>query len=117
VNSVEPTHSDTPRLPVGINGSRLDLVEEFRSSPFGRHSPDLQALLDHMRGRTIFGKHFLLMIEPHSKWMLAKFSEALPLKTECLPDHVFESIESAEKFVFDLRWADLFGQEPSRTKR
>ena len=31
-----------------IDPTRLDLAAEFRARPFGRHSPELQALLDVM---------------------------------------------------------------------
>lgn len=100
------------KLPQGVHGARIDLVEEFRQSPFGRHSPDLQALLDYMRGRSIIGKHFLLLVGPHTKWMLAKFTPGSPLGTQPLPDQVFDTIEEAEWFVFRLRWKELFGEDP-----
>lgn len=114
-----PTVTDTSqsarkmweRLPSGIDGSRTDLAEEFRANPFGRHSPDLQALLAHMRGAPIPGKHFLWMIEPHSRWSLAQFSDEQPVRGRKLPDHVFDTIEEAEWFVFRLRWRALFGSE------
>ena len=101
-----------PRLPVGIDGSRLDLVEEFRGGPFGKHSPDLQALLDYMRGGPINGKFFLMLTGPHSEWTLARFSTTYPLSTETLDDHVFTTIEDAEWFVFRRRWAQMFGTDP-----
>jgi len=100
------------KLPAGVNGDRADLVAEFRQSPLGSHSPDLQALLDYMRGRSIIGKHFLLLIGPHTRWMLARFTPGSPLGTEPLPNHVFDTIEEAEWFVFGLRWRELFGQDP-----
>jgi len=100
------------KLPEGVDGDRVDLVEEFRRQPFGRHSSDLQALLNYMRGRSIIGKHFLLLIGPHTKWMLAKFTAGSPLGSEPLSDHVFDTIEEAEWFVFKLRWRELFGRDP-----
>jgi len=34
---------------LAIDARRLDLAAEFRADPFGRHSPEPQALLDVMR--------------------------------------------------------------------
>ncbi len=101
-----------PRLPAGIDGSRVDLVEEFRRHPFGTHSPDLQVLLDYMRGGPITGKYFLMLTGPHSEWTLARFSATFPLTTETLSEHVFTTIEDAEWFVFRSRWEEMFGTDP-----
>ncbi|MCE2527940.1 MAG: hypothetical protein J4G00_10460 [Actinomycetia bacterium] len=101
-----------PRLPAGIDGSRLDLWEEFRLRTFGKHSPDLQALLDYMRGGPITGKYFLKLTGPHSEWTLARFSDTFPLTTHTLPEHVFTTIEDAEFFVFRRRWEEMFGADP-----
>jgi hypothetical protein len=100
-------------LPAGIGPERVDLFDEFMIKPFGRHTPDLQALLAHMRGSSIHGKHFLLMIEPHSRWALARFSERPPLRAELIENVVFDDIEVAERHVFSLRWMSLFGSVPS----
>lgn len=101
-----------PKLPRGIDGGRADLFEEFMGRPFGRHSPDLQSLLNYMRGSPIVGKHFLLMTRSNVEWMLARFTEGDPLGVERLPEVVFDDIEEAERYVFRLRWATLFGAEP-----
>lgn len=100
----------TPQgLPDGIDGTRTDLVEEFRLRPLGRHSPDLQTLLNHMRGGPIGGKHFLLLDGPHTRWVLARFTTSSPPGVERFPDRVFDDIEDAERHVFDLRWEQMFG--------
>ena len=106
-----PTPMHTHGLPVGIDGTRTDLATEFHRRPFGRHSPDLQALLHHMRGGPMEGKYFLWMLEPHSKWSLARYSQTHPLVPEKLGPE-FDSIEDAERFVFRLRWKTMFGSEP-----
>ena len=104
-----------PKLPLGIDGGRADLFEEFMRQPFGRHSPDLQSLLNYMRGIPLVGKHFLLMTRSNTEWMLARFTEGDPLGVERLPEVVFDDIEEAERYVFRLRWAALFdGLPPSR---
>ena len=102
-----------PKLPLGVHAGRTDLFEEFMRRPFGRHSPDLQSLLEYMRGAPIVGKHFLLMTRSNVEWMLARFTEGDPLGVERLPEIVFDNITEAERYVFRLRWAALFGEEPS----
>ena len=101
-----------PKLPLGIDGGRADLFEEFMRQPFGRHSPDLQSLLNYMRGIPLVGKHFLLMTRSNTEWMLARFTEGDPLGVERLPEVVFDDIEEAERYVFGVRWAKMFGGLP-----
>ena len=104
--------TQAPKLPRGIDGSRTDLFEEFMERPFGGHSADLQALLNYMRGIPLVGKHFLLMTRSNVEWMLARFTEGDPLGVERLPDVVFDDILDAERYVFRLRWATMFGVDP-----
>ena len=101
-----------PKLPLGIDGGRADLFEEFMRRPFGRHTPDLQSLLNYMRGIPLVGKHFLLMTRSNTEWMLARFTEGDPLGVERFPEVVFDNIEEAERYVFRLRWATMFGVDP-----
>ena len=105
--------TQAPKLPLGIDAGRADLFEEFMRRPFGSHSPDLQSLLNYMRGSPIVGKHFLLMTRSNVEWMLARFTEGDPLGVERLPEVVFDDIIEAERYVFRLRWAELFGEVPS----
>lgn len=113
MTEIRPSSEAAGRLPPGIGPHRTDLAAEFREKPFGNHSPDLQALLDHMRGGPIHGKYFLWLMDDHSKWKLARFSETPPLTPEAVPDGpVFDNIEDAERYVFVKRWTDLFGAEP-----
>ena len=101
-----------PKLPLGIDGGRADLFEEFMRRPFGRHTPDLQSLLNYMRGIPLVGKHFLLMTRSNTEWVLARFTEGDPLGVERFPEVVFDDIEEAERYVFRLRWATMFGVDP-----
>jgi hypothetical protein len=98
-------------MPARVDSSRQDLAAEFRDHPFGRHSPELQALLDYMRGGPVPGSYFLWMIEPHAKWVLARFTDSEPLRAERLDDFVFDDIIAAEWFVFQARWKEIFGVE------
>ena len=113
MNKVRTDQDAAGRLPPGIGAHRTDLAAEFRARPFGNHSPDLQALLDHMRGGPIHGKYFLWLADDHSHWKLARFSDEPPLTPQALAGGpVFDDIEEAERYVFDKRWAELFGTEP-----
>ena len=93
-----------------IDPSRTELAEEFKARPYGIHSPDLQAVLNLMRGLPIEGKHVLIMNKPHEQWTLAQL-EGDPLKPRMLSNHVFASLEEAEWYVFKVRWEMLTGQK------
>ncbi len=95
---------------IEIDPRRLDLAREFKARPFGVHSPDLQAVLNRMRGQPPQGKHCLLMSRPHAQWLLARMTGE-PLRPEVVPGHVFASLEDAEWAVFELRWKALTGHD------
>lgn len=91
-----------------FDASRLDLAREFRSRPFGEHSPDLQYLLNLMRvpGERPF--HLLVMTEPYRRWTLA-VKEPGTLCAPRLTNTVFTDLLEAEWHVFKLRWQALGG--------
>ncbi len=93
-----------------IDPTRLDLAREFRARPFGVHSPDLQAVLNRMRGQPVQGKYCLIMTRPHEEWVLAR-TVGDPLRPEVVPGYVFASLEEAEWAVFKLRWQELTGHD------
>ena len=57
---------------IQIDPARLDLAREFRARPFGVHSPDLQAVLNRMRGGAGPGRYVLYMTRPHAEWVLGR---------------------------------------------
>jgi hypothetical protein len=84
---------------------------EFRSSPFGRHSPELQRLLLEFRREPFPEKHVLVCVEPYRRWVVARLSGqrgAAPVPVEGL---AFDRIADAEWAVFRLRWRRLFGED------
>lgn len=89
------------------------LVAEFRRRPLGRHTADLQELLNKFRAAPIEGKPFLFMLEQHRRWALAHFSTTRPLTYTVDRDTVFETIEDAEWHVFRQRWQDRYGFDPA----
>jgi hypothetical protein len=85
------------------------LIEEFKRNPIGHHSPDLQRLLNRMRGAPMADKFCLVVIEPNREWQLAKTAgvRGKPLK---LLEQRFTKMADAEWHVFRLRWKALTGE-------
>jgi hypothetical protein len=57
-----------------IDASRKDLVEEFRKTPVGHQSVELQKMMSVMRGERFPGKHVLICTKPFKEWRLAQLS-------------------------------------------
>ena len=92
-----------------IDPGRLDLAAEFRARPFGRHSPELQALLDIMRRAENCQNLILVSIEP-GRWALGERQpDGKPPRL--LEDQIFESREAGEWAAFRRRWQALAGRE------
>jgi N,N-dimethylformamidase len=92
-----------------IDPMRLDLAAEYRARPLGRHSPDLQALLDTMR-RAENCQNLILVGIGGNRWVLGErrsFGQPPQLFTE----EIFDSIEDAEWAAFRRRWRALTGKE------
>ena len=92
--------------------SRIDLAEEFRRNPYGRHSGDLQRLLNLFRSGPFAGKHVL--IRETRQWplklKLGRFG-ATPQDPILMTGLEFDSYEAAEWAVFKLRWKDHTGHD------
>lgn len=93
-----------------IDPSRLDLAQEFKRKPFGRHSADLQRVLNRMRSEPFEGHYVLLRDGRFGPWKLAQLGRR-PQDPMALTGHVFEDRRQAEWTVFKLRWQRLTGQE------
>jgi len=91
-----------------IDPRRLDLAAEFRAHPFGRHSPELQALLDIMHRAENCQDLLLVSIEP-GRWVLGERQpDGVPPRL--FEEHVFESREAGEWAAFRRRWEALCGR-------
>ncbi|ACR29032.1 hypothetical protein [Burkholderia glumae] len=88
--------------------TRLDLAAEFRRQPYGRHSADLQYLLNFMRRPTNEAFHVLLIERPGMCWRLATMRPGARQPPEPT-EYTFDNLEEAEWHVFTLRWARLVG--------
>jgi acetyl esterase len=87
------------------------LAEEFKKRPFGRHSEELQRLLNRMRSVPMAGKHFLFMSRSQREWVLGRYSDGPPYRPIIDWDVAFGDLEDAEWYVFKQRWHQMFGTE------
>ncbi len=87
------------------------LVDEFRQQPIGSHSPDLQRMLNAMRGGPLVGKYCLICTKPFAEWQLARMSGRRGVPPAPVEGALFTSKEEAEWDVFRRRWKDMTGDE------
>ena len=94
------------RQPVHNNA---ELIEEFRHNPIGHHSPELQQLLNKLRGAPMQDKFCLVVTKPNREWQLAQTTGVAgkPLK---ILKQKFTSLEDAEWYVFKKRWKAMTGE-------
>lgn len=95
---------------IRVDPKRLDLAAEFMANPIGAHSAELQHILWLFRGAPPEGKHVLVCLEPHRKWMLAQMDGRPGKKLKLHPKQIFRSLEDAERAVFRLRWKHYTGR-------
>ncbi len=94
-----------------IDPKRKDLAREFRARPYGRHSAELQRVLNRMRGGANPGRYVLICTKPHREWVLGRLGAHRGAPITTVPGYVFTSHAEAEWTVFKLRWKELTGQE------
>jgi len=89
--------------------TRLDLAAEYRARPFGRHSPELQALLDVMH-RTENCQHLILVAIDTGQWVLGE-RRIGGKPPHLFMDEIFTSRETGEWAAFQRRWQALTGSK------
>jgi hypothetical protein len=94
-----------------IDPERLDLAHEFKARIYGRHSGELQRVLNRMRGGVNAGRYAIICTKRHREWVLARMGQRAGDPIEPVPGYVFRSEEGAEWVVFKLRWRELTGRE------
>jgi len=94
-----------------IDPERLDLAREFKACIYGRHSGELQRVLNRMRGGANAGRYVIICSKRHREWVLARMGQRAGDPIEPVPERVFRSEEDAEWAVFKLRWRELTGRE------
>ena len=80
-------------------------AQEFRSNPYGPHSPRLQRIVNAFRGGPLKGKYVLIATKPHREWVLGRFTGERACPIEEFEGCTFTSLAEAEWEVFKLRWA------------
>ena len=93
-----------------IDPTRLDLAEEFRRKPYGRHSAELQRILNRMRSEPFEGHYVLVRDGRFGPYRLGRFG-ATPADPIVFTGQVFQTAREAEWTVFKLRWRGLTGQD------
>ena len=92
-----------------IDATRLDLARAFRANPFAKHSPELYALLETLRGPRFNGNYVLVVLEPNKRYALAvKQPGGKP--PVVLGNEIHGSAADAEWAVFKRRWEAATGQ-------
>jgi hypothetical protein len=92
-----------------LDPTRTDLAAEFRARPYGRHSAELQRILNLFRSAPLAGNFCLVVTKPHREWTLARFGATSREDVELIGP-TFTSLEAAEWHVFKLRWHQHSGQ-------
>lgn len=92
-----------------IDATRLDLARAFRANPFAKHSPELYALLETLRGPRFNGNYVLVVLEPHKRYALA-VKQPGGKTPVVLGNEIHGSAADAEWAVFKRRWEAATGQ-------
>ena len=93
-----------------VDPDALHLVQEFKAKPVGKHSAELQKLLNLFRGEAQTGKYVLVCTEPHKRWVLGQLTGVRGESVK-LTNHVFHDLATAEWHVFKLRWKKHTGRD------
>jgi len=86
------------------------LAQEFRAHPHGRHSAELQRVLNRMRSEPYAGHHILVQERKGLPYRLARLGPT-PADPISYTGDTFVTLEEAEWAVFKLRWRRLFGSD------
>lgn len=86
------------------------LAQEFRANPYGRHSAELQRILNRMRNTPFAGRLVLVQEERDTPYRLAQLG-ATSADPIVYTGDIFATMEEAEWAVFKLRWRNLFGSD------
>ena len=87
------------------------LYEEFCACPVGPHSPNLQLVLEVFRGLPVAGKHVLVALEPHRRWVLAELTGERGRPVVLHPETEFTDLHEAERVIYRMRWKAIAGEE------
>lgn len=86
------------------------LAQEFRARPHGRHSAELQRVLNRMRSEPFAGRYILVQEDKGEPYRLAQLG-ATPFDPISYTGDTFVTLAEAEWAVFKLRWRRLGGSD------
>jgi len=86
------------------------LAQEFRAQPYGRHSAELQRVLNRMRSEPFAGRYVLVQERKGFPYRLARLGPT-PADPISYTGDTFVTLGEAEWAVFKLRWRRLFGSD------
>ena len=86
------------------------LAQEFRGRPHGRHSAQLQRVLNRMRSEPFAGRYILVQEHKGQPYRLARLG-ITPSDPISYTGDTFMTLAEAEWAVFKLRWRRLFGND------
>ena len=86
------------------------LAQEFRGRPHGRHSAQLQRVLNRMRSEPFAGRYILVHEHKGQPYRLARLG-ITPSDPISYTGDTFVTLAEAEWAVFKLRWRRLFGND------
>ena len=86
------------------------LAQEFRAQPYGRHSAELQRVLNRMRSEPFAGRHVLVQEHKGAPYRLARLGPT-PIDPISYTGDTFVTLAEAEWAVFNLRGRSLFGRD------
>lgn len=86
------------------------LAHEFRAQPYGRHSAELQRILNRMRSEPFAGHYILVQEARDLPYRLAHLGRT-PADPLSYTGDTFVTLAEAEWAVFKLRWRGLFGAD------
>jgi hypothetical protein len=84
------------------------IAREFREQPHGRHSAELQRVLNRMRSEPFAGHYVLIQEHKGAPYRLARLGTT-PADPISYTGDTFIDLEEAEWAVFKIRWRALFG--------
>ncbi len=86
------------------------LAQEFRAQPHGRHSAELQRVVNRMRSEPFAGRYILVQEHKGQPYRLAQLG-ITPSDPISYTGDTFVTLREAEWAVFKLRWRRLFGSD------
>jgi hypothetical protein len=84
------------------------LAQEFRAQPHGRHSAELQRVLNYIRSEPFNCRYILVQEHKGLPYQLAQLG-ATPADPISYTGDTFVTLAEAEWAVFKLRWRRHFG--------